>query len=135
MELHILLAAVATGTSLHTIAEPGSVLMKLWRLDKALKTGEIQPLPMKGIDTRLKAYGVGIFSIVATSAIAYFFINLADPTSDTATKYSIVALLASELILLSRLDRYHVDIEKMTKEQGRKSSKATKPSNKHKKRV
>lgn len=70
MEWHILLIAVAVSASMHTAAEPTNVLRKVRRLKTAIKSGIIENLPMKGIDTRAKSYGLGVTFLVVQAVIA-----------------------------------------------------------------
>lgn len=120
MEWHIILAGVVTGTALHEIMEPINVLQKLLRLDTATKTGKIEtPMP-KGVDTRAKAYTIGIIAITVLSAIAYLIARAIDPSVDGAIQYAVVVAIVAELILMARIDKYHVEIEKMTQRQGQK---------------
>lgn len=123
MDWHIILAAVATSTSLHAVMEPGNILLKLWRLEKTLDTGKVMELPMKGIDTRAKAYGVGLVAIAAMSALAYVVVNLIDPSPIGAMQYSVVVIVLAEIALMMRIDRYHVDIEKITQKQAKPQKK------------
>lgn len=123
MELHYLVAAVVTSTALHRAMEPDNLLRKLRRLDGALKTGTIAELPMKGINTRPKAYALGISMLIIVAAIAYWVVSLVDPSVDGALQYAIIASVVGELILLVRLDTYHVDIEKITQRVGKKKKK------------
>lgn len=120
MDLYILVAAVATGTALHAIMEPGNVIYKLSRLEKAIKTGKIEDPPMKGIDTRTKAYSLTVISTLVLSGVSYFVINLINPSEDTALNYSVAVMLVGALIMGVRIDKYHVLIEKVTQAQKKK---------------
>ncbi len=120
MELQLLLVAVATSTSIHTALEPDNVLRKLRRLATAIRTGKIEELPMKGIDTRPKSYGLGLAILAIVGLIAYFIASLIDPSVDSSIKYSIAVVLISELVLGFKLDKYHVEIERLTQSQKKK---------------
>jgi hypothetical protein len=114
-----LLVAIATSTSLHAVLEPSNLMRKLRRLDIAIKTGKIEALPLKGIDTRAKSYAFGLSIIGVFSLIAYICARLVDPGVLASIKYSIVVVLVAEIILMMRLDRYHVEIEKITRSQAK----------------
>lgn len=129
---HIWLAAVVTGTSLHTIMEPGNILIKLWRLDRTLQSGIVPKLPIQGINSRLKAYSFGIAVISFLILISFALVNWVNPSPLGAIQYSIVTAIAAELILMMRVDRYHVDIERITQEQA--SKKPAKKSAKKRRR-
>lgn len=116
MEWHIILIAVAVSASMHTAAEPQNVLFKLQRLYEAIKTGKVMTPPMKGIDTRAKSYAVGVAFLVVPAAITYLIANAVDPSVEAAIQFSIAVIVVAELILMVRLDTYHVQIEKMTSE-------------------
>lgn len=116
MEWHIILIAVAVSASIHTAAEPQNLLFKLDRLYKAIKTGKVLEPPMKGIDTRAKSYMVGVVFLLIPAIITYFIANAIDPSVEAAIQFSIAVIIIAELVLMVRLDTYHVRIEKMTKE-------------------
>ncbi len=120
MEWYILAAAVATATSIHSAMEPQNVNRKLARLANALKTGKIDELPMKGIDTRAKSYALGTVFMAILTSVAYFIINLFDPSLEAAMQYSLIVLLVGEFGLMKGLDDYHVAIEKLTKKVAKK---------------
>jgi len=116
MEWHILLVGVVTGVSIHQLMEPMGILQKLSRLDTAIKTGKIVDPIMKGIDTRAKSYALGLIMLTIMSAIAYFITVAIDPGVEAAIQYSVVVALLAEIIAMARIDKYHVEIEKMTKD-------------------
>jgi hypothetical protein len=119
MEWHILLAAVTTAMSLHAVMEPDNLMRKLRRLDVAIKTGKIQELPLKGINTRPKSYAVGISFMLVLTTLAYLVARLIHPSQLAAIKYCVAVAIIAELILMMRLDVYHVEIEKITRSLGR----------------
>lgn len=119
MEWHIITAAIVTGTSLHSVMEPANVNTKLTRLKKAIKTGKISELKMQGIDTRPKAYGLGLLAIAVPSAIAYLIIQAINPSVEAAIQYTAAVALFGEALLIVGLDKYHVAIEKLTQAQKR----------------
>ena len=114
MEWHILLMAAVTATSLHSIMEPKNIMDKLERLSEAIKTGKVRKPMIEGIDTRTKAYGIGIVMLAGLTLLGYFIANFFDPSVDFAIKYSIVVVLVAELILIAEIDKFHIDIEKVT---------------------
>jgi hypothetical protein len=120
MEWKLILAAMATSTGLHAAMEPDNIMRKLRRLNNVINTGKIDSLPMKGIDTRPKAYAVGVAFLVIPTAIFYTIAKAIDPSANSAMKYSIVVMLLSAIILTFKVDKYHVEIEKMTKLHRRK---------------
>ena len=117
MDWYLLAAAVATGTSLHGMMESENVLQKLARLGKAIKTGKVDAPMVKGIDTRPKAYGLGIATVAFIVGLAYLILDWINPGVEGAMQYTIAILVLGELMLMIRLDVYHIKIEKMTRSQ------------------
>ncbi len=117
MDWHIIAAAAATTTAIHGAMEPSNLFEKLKRLDEAIETGKIRELPMKGIDTRTKSYAVGITFMTVIGLIAYAIINAINPSVEAALQYIVAVLVLGELVLMGRLDSFHVLIEKITQKQ------------------
>lgn len=115
MEWNNLLIAVATATSIHRLFEPGGINYKLSRLEKAASSGEIETPPLKGIDTRAKAYGLGLAVVSVTTAVTYFAAGLFDPSIKTTALYCVAMLVTADVISMMSIDKYHVNIEKLTK--------------------
>ena len=120
MEWHIALIGVVTGTAIHAIMEPTNILQKLERLNTAIKTGKIVDPAIKGIDTRAKAYALAFFVVTLFSAIGYAVASVINPSVEAALQYSVVVAFVAEIILALRVDKYHVEIEKMTKQHKKK---------------
>jgi len=110
-----LLIALVTATSLHRLSEPGNINYKLERLEKATKTGEIETPPLKGINTRAKAYGLSFAIVGITTLITYFLAGLFDPALKPTAIYCSVVLLLSDIVSMISIDKYHLNIEKLTK--------------------
>lgn len=120
MDWHIILIAVAVSASIHTSAEPINVIRKVRRLKTALKTGKLEELPMKGIDTRAKSYALGVALLVIPAVIAYLIANTINPGVESAIQFSVAIIIVAELILMARLDVYHVEIERLTQTAAKK---------------
>ena len=117
MDWHIIAAAIVTGTAVHGAMEPQNVNVKLNRLGKAIKTGKIEELQLKGIDTRPKAYSAAALGILLISIFSFLIINWIDPGFEATMQYIIVTALFGEAVLVYGLDKYHVAIEKLTQAQ------------------
>lgn len=117
MQWHIVLIGIITGVAIHKMMEPVNILFKLNRLKQAMTSGKIIDPQVKGINTRTKAYALGLAAIAIPSAIAYFVASLFDPSVDSAIRYSVAVALISQIILMIRVDQYHVEIEKLTQAQ------------------
>jgi hypothetical protein len=120
MEWHIIVAAIATSTSLHSVMEPDNIMRKLKRLKTAMDTGEIEELPMKGIDTRLKSLGVWFAILSILIVLSYLAINSVNPSIDNALIYSVLILVLGDFLTTIKIDQYHILIEKITKTTKRK---------------
>ena len=120
MEILYLVAALATTRTIHGSMEPKNIIDKLSRLENAIKTGKIRKPMMQGIDTRAKSYGVAAVAITVPTVIAYFTISLIDPAQDALLWYTAIVLLIGEVYLTYAIDKYHVQIEKVTRAQKKK---------------
>lgn len=120
MEWTNFLIAVSTATALHRLMEPNNINYKLKRLSSAIKTGKIEVPPMKGIDTRAKAYALGLMMVIMVTAIGYFVAGFFDSTTTQSVIYSVVVLLFADVVTMIAIDKYHADIEKITKSFGKK---------------
>jgi len=73
--LILLAAAIAHGV--HSIVEPFNIRNKVKRVDAHIKKKSVKEAPM-GIDTRLKAYGMGFAFVAITFLLAFFIISILD---------------------------------------------------------
>lgn len=106
--------ALVTADLLHNLAEASNVRNKVARLSAYINKQPYTEMKMK-IDTRPKAYGLAAASFViltGTSLIIHSFLNLG---GDTALWYAIVVLVISYFVLGVLLDKYHVEIERVTR--------------------
>ncbi|MCA9344518.1 hypothetical protein KC946_01655 [Candidatus Saccharibacteria bacterium] len=115
MEWSYLLIGVVSATSVHRIMEPGNINEKVKRLSKAYETGSVEKPKLQGIDTRAISYGLGIMIIVSLSAFGYFIASIIGPDTTQSIVYSVVVLIIADIISMMAIDKYHVNIEILTK--------------------
>ncbi len=114
MEWHILLAAVASSTSMHRVMEPKNILYKLQRLQKAKESGKVEVPQMKGVDTRAKAISLSVVILIVTSLVFYLIFNVVNPSTSWSITYSVVILVIADVLSSVMIDKYHAAIEPIT---------------------
>lgn len=117
MKLYYLAAALATTLTMKTFMEPVNIMAKLKRLEYAIKTGKIRKNQVEGIDTRLKAYSLGFISFLLPLLFTYLLFDWASPNQKTTLWYIIAVTILGNLYLTYAIDKYHVEIEKLTQDQ------------------
>ncbi|MBI5357725.1 hypothetical protein HZB74_02665 [Candidatus Saccharibacteria bacterium] len=105
-----ILTAIIISHSFHTFGEAANVNAKIKRLVDAKNDKNLKPYPMN-INTRAKAYSLGISVFVVVALISYALINVISPSSETLLAISIGLLLFIELYSLVAFDKYHIAIQ------------------------
>lgn len=111
--LNIVLA-LATAELLHNIMEASNVRRKVARLYAYINKKPFPEIPVN-IDTRPKAYALTIISFVALTGLSLGVLSLMNLKGDTALVYLAVVLTLAFFSLAYLLDKYHVEIERVTK--------------------
>lgn len=109
-----LVLALATAELLHNIMETSNVRRKVARLHAYINKKPFPEIPMN-IDTRPKAYGLTIASFVILVGILFGVFSLVNLEGNAALWYLIVILSLAFFGLAYLLDKYHVEIERVTK--------------------
>lgn len=106
--------ALSANAVMHTIAETHNVREKVRRLSSYINKKSYKEMSMK-IDTRAKSYALSLTMFVIFTGILFGVFSLINVEATEAFKL-IIALLTLEFFLMAiLLDKYHVEIEQVTK--------------------
>jgi hypothetical protein len=108
-----LVLALATAELLHNILEVSNVRRKVARLSAYINKQPYEEMKIK-IDTRAKAYGLSLVSFVVLTGVFLGVFSLLNLKGDAALWYVIAVLTLAFLSLAYLLDKYHVEIERVT---------------------
>ena len=106
--------ALSTNAVIHTLAETQNVRAKVKRLNAYIDKKPFKEMPVN-IDTRAKSYGISLIMFVVFNAILFGVYSLFDVGVTGAFKIIIVMLTVEFLAMAVLLDKYHVEIEQVTK--------------------
>ncbi|HEY1646003.1 MAG TPA: hypothetical protein VGF75_06620 [Candidatus Saccharimonadales bacterium] len=107
-------AGLAIGHTLKAFIEVNNANTKVKRLSEIVHNRSVKPYPVN-INTRLKAYSSLFGFYVVLSVISFFVLRWLNPTLRTTIWIAAAALLIGEVVYLVGLDKYHVNIGKLTK--------------------
>lgn len=105
-----ILTAVIVAHSFHVFGEAANVNAKIKRLVDAKNDKNLKPYPMN-IDTRAKAYSLGVSVFVIVALISFGLIKVISPSSESLLAISIGLLVLIELYSLVAFDKYHIAIQ------------------------
>ncbi len=106
--------ALVTNELIHNAFEVKGMRNKVQRLVAYMDKKQYKELPIN-INTRAKSYGISVLAFVLFVGILFGFYSLINITPDTAIKLIIVILVASYFVTGVMVDKFHVDIERVTK--------------------
>lgn len=106
--------ALATNELIHNAIEVKGMRNKLERLVAYMDKKQYKELPIN-INTRAKSYGISILLFVLAVSILFGFYSLINIAPVTAIKVIILLLVASFFVTVVTVDKFHVDIERVTK--------------------
>lgn len=106
--------ALSTNAVIHTLAETQNVRAKVKRLSAYIDKKPFKEMPVN-IDTRAKSYGISLIMFVVFNAILFGVYSMFDVGATEAFKIIIVMLNVEFLAMAVLLDKYHVEIEQVTK--------------------
>ena len=109
-----LLLALALNELLHNLMEITNIRGKVERLQAYINKESYKEMPVK-IDTRPKAYLVSVVAFFVTTSILFGVVSLLSIPSDAAVKASVGILILTYFITAVMVDKYHVDIEAVTR--------------------
>jgi len=109
-QLAELVAAVTIAHTVHALAEVTNVRTKLQRVIDAKAGKTLKPYPID-INTRAKAYGIGLSLPIFITLVAYGVLAWLSPSVGTLLWMTVILLAIVELFSMVSLDKYHIDIE------------------------
>ncbi len=109
-----LMLALATNELLHNVIEVKGIREKVARLVAYMDKKPFKELPFK-IDTRAKSYALSTILFLIVVGLLYGFYSLLDLSTDTAVKVTVGLLILSYAATAVLVDKYHVDIEQVTR--------------------
>lgn len=107
--------ALAVNELFHNIMEVGNIRNKVKRLQAYINKEQFKEMPMK-IDTRPKAYALSTVAFIVTGGILFGIFSLLDVNADAAIIAIVGLLIVTYFITAVVVDKYHVDIEKVTRQ-------------------
>lgn len=106
--------ALATADLLHNIAEATNIRGKVARLSAYINKQPYTEMKVK-IDTRAKAYAITLISFIFLVGLPMIVFSLLNLTISSAFWYIVVVLTISYFVLAVLVDKYHVEIERVTR--------------------
>lgn len=106
--------ALATADLLHNIAEAANVRNKVARLNAYISKQPFTEMKLK-IDTRVKSYGISLVSFVVLVGLPLALFSWLNLSISAAFWYIVTVLTISYFALAVLLDKYHVEIERVTR--------------------
>lgn len=106
--------ALATNELLHILFEVKSMREKIVRLTAYMDNKPYKEIPLN-INTRAKAYAISVIAFFIFVAPLFGLYTLLDLSADTAIKVIVGLLIASYIMTAFFVDKYHVEIERVTK--------------------
>ena len=113
-QLTNLLLALALNELIHICSELWAVRDKVKRLATYIAGKPYKEIRLK-INTRAKSYAISIGIFVVIVSTSYIIISLLHLSAEVAISSSILLLILSYIVAFIGFDRYHVDIEKVTR--------------------
>lgn len=110
-----LVLALATNEIFHNFIETKSARDKIVRLQAYISKKPYKEMKLK-IDTRAKSYGISAVAFIAGVGIFWAIYSALNIAESTALKLIIGIMILSFVVLAVFMDKYHVDIERVTKQ-------------------
>jgi len=114
MNLYYLVLALCINEFIHVCSEAWAAREKVKRLSDYVNKKPHKEMKLK-VDTRLKSYAFSIAIIIILTPIFYIAIDILNFTNDVCLILSATTLFISYVVGFVWMDKYHVDIEKVTK--------------------
>lgn len=111
--INLMVAAVAAH-SFHSLMEPLNIRAKVARLKAYMDKKPYKEMSLK-IDTRAKALGLGYGMFIFLLGAGFLVTNTVDPSAKQAAYFAFVLMVFVELVNTANIDKYHIDIEVLTK--------------------
>lgn len=117
-----LATAIAIAHGLHSLGEATNVNKKITRLADAVAGKTLKPYPAN-IDTRTKAYSIGIGIFVILSSLFYLVLNVLSFDINALLTLIIVLIAVVDISGTMSFDKYHISIEKLINKFDKKGTK------------
>jgi hypothetical protein len=110
---HLVLALVAAET-VHALAEMLSARAKVKRLDAYIAGRPYREIPAR-VDTRPKAYAVGLTVFLVLAGVFFAILSLINALGNTLLIVAAALVLITYFAEFVGFDRFHVEIEAVTR--------------------
>ncbi len=107
-------AGLSIGHTLKAFIEVNNVNSKIKRLTDIVHQIAVKKFPAN-INSRLKAYPSLFGLYLVLSIVSYGVIRWINPTLRHTLYITVVAIIIGEIVYVTGLDRYHINIQKATK--------------------
>ena len=114
MNLYYLVLALCINEFIHVCSEAWAARDKVKRLSDYINKKPHKEMKLK-VDTRLKSYAFSLGIIIILTPIFYLTISFLNLGNETCLLLSVAILIVSYVVSFVWMDKYHVDIEKVTK--------------------
>lgn len=112
-QLNIILA-LSANAFMHITIEIWSVREKVRRLSAYMNKKPYKEFPLN-INTRLKSYTFSLIGFLLMTGVAYIFFCWLNLSASTAYRVIVGLFIATFLMIAIGLDKYHVEIERVTR--------------------
>jgi uncharacterized transporter YbjL len=109
-----LVLALATGELIHNILEVSNVRRKVKRLSTYI-SGATYPEMKMQIDTRPKAYVLSLVGFAVVTAVLFGIFSIFNLTGNNVLMFLAIVLTLAYFATAILLDKYHVEIERVTR--------------------
>lgn len=109
-----LILALSVNELVHNALEIMNMREKLRRLSAYMHKKPYKELPIN-INTRAKSYGVSFIAFIVFVIPLWGMFTFIDLSQDLALKLIVALLVAAFFVTAITVDKWHVDIEKITK--------------------
>lgn len=109
-----ILVAVSVAHAFHSTMEPVNIRSKVARLAAYMDKKPFKEIPVN-IDTRAKALGIGYGMFAVLTLLIYGLSALLNPSTQTAITLAVVLMIIVEILNTFTIDKYHVEIEAVTR--------------------
>ena len=106
--------ALATNEFLHNIIESKAARNKVSRLESYINKRPYKEM-RHNIDTRAKSYAIAAVAFIVMVGILFGLYTLLDISGDRALRLIAAMMILSYAALGGLMDKFHVEIEKVTK--------------------
>ena len=114
LNLYYLILALCMNEFIHVCSEAWAANEKVARLSARIEHEQYKEMKIK-VDTRLKSYAISVAIMLILVPLFYFGLEFVDLGNNAALILSALTLVASYVVGFVWMDKYHVNIEKITR--------------------